>query len=293
MTLLKFIVFSCLSLLFILSIHPPLDGAKRVKAKSLKELSDPNSPSYVPCPFPKNKKEVLENLKHFVDTDCDGKNVTTTDESIHDMDRIFREVFRPGSQYKIKDIIKVKNRLHFRVKDYSWIIYIVNGNGNIVLTTSMSAEGHFLSAGCTTEKDYREGTPQNRKNWEKYRKQLSKKDVYARLADAIGENVEEWKIKKIERCIYRSKLSSNNYPLWEIVLKDGRHYFYSHIMDTVLRYERKIPWKFSEDREYVMKLRKTLSELQKDHTIATAHDTISDELLILKIIKTNVSGQRN
>ncbi len=63
----------------------PLAGEKRMARTPMKELTCRNSLSYVPFPYPKNRREILADFKYYVQTYCaesifDQINITDSPE---------------------------------------------------------------------------------------------------------------------------------------------------------------------------------------------------------------------
>ncbi|MCP4148504.1 MAG: hypothetical protein GY757_12230, partial [bacterium] len=57
-------------LVLIALISFPLAGEKRMARTPMKELTCRNSLSYVPFPYPKNRREILADFKYYVQTYC-------------------------------------------------------------------------------------------------------------------------------------------------------------------------------------------------------------------------------
>jgi len=55
--------FKYLSIIFlILSLTQIVMAEKRIKPKSMQELTDPSSPSFVPYPYPKTNEEIIADI---------------------------------------------------------------------------------------------------------------------------------------------------------------------------------------------------------------------------------------
>ncbi len=287
MKFVKFVLMNWLLALLLVPLTMPLDGAERAKGRTMKELTDRNSPSYVPCPFPKNRKEIIRNMQHYTTTL--NKGITAFAKGYDDggMNDVWYDLWKPGSDYKLGKIFKVKNRIYRRADDYSWIIYIMNKNGHIMMTVSMNADGNVTGEGLLTDKDYREATPEQRKRWDNFRRELTRQDLCRKLSDALGRTVERKEIKKTDRVVYSSgKISTMRNPLWEITLKDGSIYFYSIRTNMVYLLAQKEPWKLKGDTESkTKKFHNRYYALRNTPGVEAVMDTISDELITLKIVK--------
>ncbi|UCH94435.1 MAG: hypothetical protein JSV88_29765, partial [Candidatus Aminicenantes bacterium] len=119
---------------------------KRVNPKPMKELTDPSSPSYVPYPYPKNRKEIIEDLKYAINKLFVDKKGIYVDENPLEKEDILVLLMEEKSAYKIGEIIKVKNRTYLKAHDYNWLILIIGDNGEIAARVSMTAEGLFGAA---------------------------------------------------------------------------------------------------------------------------------------------------
>ncbi|MCU0289523.1 MAG: hypothetical protein MUF15_24405 [Acidobacteria bacterium] len=91
---------------------------------SIKELTDPNSPSYVPCPYPKTREEIIADFKYYTENFC-GKKDGYKESSIHsyesNTDKISMNIFKPEAEYKIGEIFKLGNRIPGFADDYIWL----------------------------------------------------------------------------------------------------------------------------------------------------------------------------
>lgn len=115
---------------------------KRAKPLPLKVLKDPSSPNYVPYPYPKNKKELIEDMKYAI------KKMYLPREDIHSViegtlppsHTILPNLLEKKPVYKIGKIMKVKNLLSGHPYDYYWHIIILNEDDTIAaIKTTLGA----------------------------------------------------------------------------------------------------------------------------------------------------------
>lgn len=269
MKLIKFFV----ALIVILSLCFLSLAEKRKPRKSMKELTDRNSPSYVPYPYPKNKKEIFEDMKYFfVDLTAGAFASFVGEPPITDI--ITSDLFGPGPSYKIGKIVKVRNRISKMPDDFSWLVYIIDTEGDAVMRITVAASGLVLDAGAVDKKKLPKYPEKTRKKMERLMKVLDEKDVRKNLSDTLDYQIKDKDIKKLERVGFKSKIGDILYPMWEFTLKDGSVYYYSESRDMTFEIERRISWKKKN------KFRTPIRDIVSLHDFIP--DTISDELLTLK-----------
>ncbi|UCH98425.1 MAG: hypothetical protein JSV88_16710 [Candidatus Aminicenantes bacterium] len=268
----KFIVV--LALVFLLSL--PITGEKRRDKKSMKELTDPSSPSYVPYPYPKNRKEIIADLKYYVEKYCDMENVIYVGTPpITDI--MLNKLFEPQSSYRIWKIIKVKNRIAQLADNYTWLILVMDRDGNIPLRVALKASGLWVESGAIGENDLKTSSPGQRMKLKRLMKSKTDEDVKNVLSESLGRFIDNKEIKKMERVAYSSPLGCYLFPVRKTKMVDGTIYYYSEIQDVIYSIDKKIPWKKDKQgfRPYTLSLVPHRDYLP---------DTIDDELVVLKKI---------
>ncbi|UCH98426.1 MAG: hypothetical protein JSV88_16715 [Candidatus Aminicenantes bacterium] len=268
----KFIAVLVLIFLLCLSVT----GEKRRDKKSMNELTDPKSPSYVPYPYPKNREEIIADLKYYVEKYCDMENVTYVGTPpITDI--MLNKLFEPQSSYKIWKIIKVKNRIAQLADNYTWLILVMDRDGNTPLRVALLASGLFAECGAIGENDLKTSSQKRRKKLLRILKAKTDEDVKNILSESLGRFIDDNEIKKMERVSYSSPLGTFIYPLWKIKMADGTIYFYNENRDMIYSIDKKIPWKKNKQgyRPYTLSLVPHRDYLP---------DTIDDELVVLKKI---------
>ena len=253
-------------------------GEKRANPTPMKELTDPASPSYVPYPYPKTKKEVAEDLKYAINKVFTRNQESYVDGETPDIKEILLKVIDESSGYTVSDVVKVKNRNHRMAHDYSWLIMIRDENGDIVARTAMRAEG-LISAAMGTAQSAKLMESDNSSSRRGPQFLETKDEVIDKLADAIGRPFSKKEIKSAERVAFPSPLGFMLAPMWEIKLQDGSSYYYSVKRDTIYELEEKIPWGKDKNGKHLY-IRDVVP-----HAKDFVPDTVNDEVLVLKALK--------
>ncbi len=270
---LKYIVLALVILL-----NFPLHGGERKKPKSMKELTDPNSFSYVPIPYPKNKKEVIADLEYYVKEFCRPENEVNLSGKPGYTGVVLRELFSSNSRYKIGAILKIKNRNEDYSGDYSWLIHVMNKAGNVVLRAVIYDTGLMGLRGGIPDKQVESASPRSKRKFERLRTLFTEDHVIRVLSQCLGRTVTPKEIKKFERIVYRySYITRGHYPIMEITMKSGKLYYYSQLKDKLYSVEKKIPWKKKAQgfRESTLNLVTHVNYLP---------DSLNDQLVVLKEI---------
>jgi hypothetical protein len=272
----KFVVVLFLIFAFCL----PVAGEKRRAKKSMKELTDPNSPSYVPYPYPKKREEIIADLYYYIEKYCkpnDEIHESSVDGGVPVTDMILLDLLEPQPVYKIWKIIKVKNRAAELADNYSWLILIKDRDGDIAMRVALLASGLMASGGATTIEDLEKFSQKERTRLEKLRKFRSDDEIKNILSDSLGYVIGDQDIKKMERVASLATIGNLLHPVWEIKMKDGKTYYYSEIWDMVYSIDKKLPWK-KNSKGYRNARRSMVSH--KDYL----PNTEDDEFVILKRI---------
>ena len=167
---------------------------------TLEELTDPNSPSFVPYPFPKNDFEILEDFKYGI------KKMRLFEEPGYDIflfDK--KDVF-------VDQIIRVEQRcLNFR-EDYYYLIQIKQKN-EIVGVHAVDEFG-LVMGGFMLE------TPEQKKTWKPFKDKEDVKELLEKTRNGLF-------IKKIELVHRISDICRIETPMWEVDTDRGT-YFVDH-----------------------------------------------------------------
>jgi hypothetical protein len=239
---------------------------KRKNPKSMKALTDPSSPSYVPIPYPKTREEIMTDLKYaFSKTHAPIEGTYSDESQAPPSQKVVMNLLEDKPIYKI-DIIKVKNRNAKIPFDYKWLIIVINEDSTIAARIVMSAEGLW----CGTF------TPQT----ERAKQLITENDVIGELSSSLEKAVTKKDIKRIKRIsFYASHVATPFHPAWEVELKDGSVYYYSYTKKGVLRIKDTIPWKKDE------KGRRSDWQQLVFHWEIFAFDSIDDQIVIFERVK--------
>jgi hypothetical protein len=254
----------------------PASAEKRVPRDTMKELSDPTSPSYVPYPYPKNRNEIIEDIRYYyVDLKADAKSAFVGGVPINK--RISLDIFKPNSKYKFGKIVKVKNRDARLADNYTWLVYITDSDGDAVMRINLMASGLVMGSAAIDKNDFSKYTEKLKKQQKRFLKVLSKKDVKRVLSDSLGFVVDDKQIKKMERIGFFATIGDFQLPLWEIIMKNGTIYYYSEVRDMIYSVGERISWKKDKNglrppKMYMVTHRNYLP------------DTLNDELIVLEEI---------
>ena len=271
----KYII--ALFLIFLLCF--PVTGGERPKPKSMKELTDPNSPFYVPIPYPKKRAEIITDLKYFIEQDknAEGVKEAYVEGYIPLTESILHNLVEPDTVYRIGKIFKVKNRFDRVADKYTWLIMIMDQDGKSAMRIAMLSSGLMSMCGAIGKNDLESASPKHRKKLERLQKVIEDEDIKNILSESLGRFISDNEIKKMERVAYPSTMGDFLTPVWEIKMSDGTLYYYIEIEDMVYSIDKKIPWKKTEKGYRPSKL----SLVPHNDFLP---DSISDELIILKKI---------
>lgn len=190
-----------------------LPAKKRVSGLSMKDLTDPSSPSYVPFPYPKTREEIIEDLKYQVSKMYSQKN--RWEHSISEVINLFPELIKENSSVKIGEIVKVKNRMSTMAKSYSYLIFLSDAQEKYISRVAMKACG-ILSGGVHPSKE------------NPGKKLISYDKALEKLANHLGNSYKKEKVKKIERMALHIIFAPPSYPTVEMTLTDGSVYYLNY-----------------------------------------------------------------
>jgi hypothetical protein len=235
---------------------------KRRKPIPMSELTNPASPSYVPIPYPKTRKEIIDDLKYAIKVTSpkDGSYIVGT---LPQLEIILMNLVEEKSVYKVGPIYKVKTRASGNSGDYTWLILIQDLNGKNVVRVGLYANGLLGSAGDIFP--HRE-------------KDLSKTDreILDIVSESIEKPVDEKDVKRIERVAFPSSLGDDLDPLWEVTMKNGTVYYYSIQRDCIYEVKEKRQW--TKRKDGVLKPYEEVVSYGEEFL----PDEIDDKLIILK-----------
>jgi hypothetical protein len=269
---------SIIGLILVLCLFQAALAEKRVKPLPMKDLTDPSSPSYVPYPYPKNRVEIIEDLKYAIKIHCSYNPGAYSEGKIPNIDKILLQVSEEHPNYEIHEIVKVKNRNCLKAHDYDWLIIIRGVNGEIAARVILTASGLFASALDTTDVVKRDEKilPNSPRGLHVF---IREQDVLDCLSESTLGKVDKNEIKKMERVVMPSRLGYSLTPTWEIKFKNGKTYYFSQTWDTIYEAVDKKSWKKDKKGH-----RKDIFSLIP-RTSDFLPDSINDEIIVLKKIK--------
>jgi hypothetical protein len=117
----KYVILFIIINLFLLS---NAIAENRTRIYSMKDLTDPSSPSYVPYPYPQNRNEIIADLKYAIhklfDQTHEGKQeIILGPPPIGN--EIMLNLLEKKPIYKIGRIVKVKNLNTRGISGFSWL----------------------------------------------------------------------------------------------------------------------------------------------------------------------------
>ena len=188
-------------------------AAERKKPISLKELQDPRSPFYVPCPYPKTRNEIIEDLKYAIKLRFSPSIHIENGRFVSDYssagDKILLELLKKDSAIHVAEIDKITNRTSDFPDEYFLLIIIKNKEGHVIARRALLANG-LNFGGQTAPPDA-------------FLKPLKSKAEALKYFSSFT-NIS--KVKKMERICMASKLAAYPFaPTWEFVALDNSKYY--------------------------------------------------------------------
>jgi hypothetical protein len=242
--------------------------SKRKKPITMKELTDPSSHSYVPCPYPKNRKEIIINLKYAIEKFYTPQpwrhsvNIGSPSPSKTVLPNLLEE--KPI--YKIGKIIKVKNLLAGLAYDYFWLVDIQREDGSSAARVIIDPTGLW---GGTKSRNL-DQPPLYLK---------TEKEIKKLLSETLGQPLLDKDIKYIEAIGLPPFLGTLFVPAYEIELKNGSRYYFSHRGNMFFQAKEEISWKKNK-KGY----RKDVRQLTPLPTVISL-DEINDKIVVYEELK--------
>jgi hypothetical protein len=251
---------------------------ERVPKVPMEQLTNPNSPSYVPIPYPKTDEEVIEDVKYII-KEMAPKNVQTVKigTEVHPREEIMNELLKKNSKYKYGRVIKVKTRSCIFQHEYAFLIEIIDEKKFVRGVVCLETSG--LWAGSGFSKHPLE--PIKTVN-----------EVRDYISSRFGDHLRKSEILKIEMVVYYLSLFSNyNSPAWEIETTKGS-YLLSCKLD-LYKYKEKMSirmllnpkYRRAATKESIINIREEMKEFSRKHKHLVLMDTLNDELIALEKIE--------
>ncbi|MEA2005150.1 MAG: hypothetical protein U9O50_02670 [Acidobacteriota bacterium] len=173
---------------------------KRPPRYTLKDLSDPESPSYVPYPFPKNDFEVLEDFKYGIKKmrlhKQPGYNIFLLDKRGISVDKI----------------VRVEEKYLNAPYNYYYLFH-VKKNGEIIGVGTVNEFGLVMSTGLVE-------TEEQKKRVKPFKDKIEVEKI-------IDETLGKIKIEKMKLVHRVSDICNEFAPMWEVETLEGT-YFVDH-----------------------------------------------------------------
>jgi hypothetical protein len=255
-----------ISLVLILAI--PMTAKKRRSPHSIDELTNPESPSYVPYPYPKNRKEVIYDLIYGIKKTSIPHEGSFVAGRIPESEKILLNLLEANSIYEVGKIFRMKNLSSGNAHDFSWFIFIADQSGENVYRVYLNANG-LLGGGGPIKPEHRAGFNK------------SKKGVLTILSESIDIPVKDLKTKRIDRMAFGAGSIGDKFsPTWEIEMKDGKKYYYSIMKDMIYAIDEKRERKLDKNGRHGPWLHLVNYGVEE-----FVFDDLEDKIIILKKIK--------
>jgi hypothetical protein len=226
------------------------DAGERKPPLPLKELQDPGSPSYVPCPYPVARNEIIEDVKHAIRLHHGPAIGNASPES-----EILLELLAPDPGIHVAEIERVANRTVSFPDEFLYLILLKDREGNEVARLSLLASGLYFG-GIKASRTSRPITD---------REEAVK--VFSSHFEAAG-------IKKMERIFMGNRLAAYPFaPTWEIVTADDSRY-YLDVNRDLYQLQKTVPSAIKTDAHPYC--------LPAGENELVVHDPLNDRILHLR-----------
>ena len=188
-------------------------AAERKKPTPLKELQDPKSPSYVPCPYPKTRNEIIADLKYAIKLRFSPSIHIENGRFVGDYssarDKILLELLKTDPAIHVAEIDKIANRTSDFPDEYFLLIIIKDKEGQLIARLALNANGSDFGGQTAPPGGFL--------------KPLKSKAEALKYFSAFT-NISE--VKKMERIFTASYLAAYPFlPAWEFVALDNSKYY--------------------------------------------------------------------
>jgi hypothetical protein len=198
-----------LTLVLILCISQISFAEKRKGRLSMKDLTDPNSPSFVPIPYPVTEKEVIEDLKYTINKEF----VPEVKQGYNDPhSKVMANLLEDKPVYKIHRICKVKNLYSKNESGFNWLIFIINKDGTEALRVVVSDTGRWFGSQCFDLENNPKKPPEE-------------EEILAKVSSILNMPLSRKDVSKMEMVSFPPLMGGILSPAWEITLNDGKVYY--------------------------------------------------------------------
>lgn len=226
----------------------------------MEDLTDTNSPSYVPYPFPDTNDKIIEDLKYFINT-IYSDDSNSFDFSLQKNTNILIKFIRKDHGLEIKKIEKVRNCIAEMWSDYSYLVILYDKETGIYARAALEANGLLIGFTVSNEK----------KPPVKPLKNKNEIKNLLRLKKSIGKSG----IDKIELMAYDIAYASPICPVYQVTMKNGSEYFIDY-NENILKKKAEQPL-VGDANSFINKERAKLN-----HDERSLYDSINDKFIVLR-----------
>ncbi len=217
-------------ILIIIALLIKIDFAEITQPrKSMDDLTNPKSPSFVPYPYPKTEKEVTADLLYAIKKDSNPNDFPKLIGGQALFQEVLPNLLDKNPKYKISKIIRERIVFPGYKNNYFWLIIITSPDGMEASRVTLEDTGILSIAG-------------SRDISLKPRKILLNEDVVEKVSKASKKSILMGDIKKVEMVAYLPDMGTEIAPAWEISLKNGLVYYYEAERDKVFRIKKAHKW---------------------------------------------------
>jgi hypothetical protein len=204
---------------------------KRQGYISMKDLTNPKSPSYVPYPYPKTESEVIADLKYVINKRFGPSSNTRRVLLGKPPDTItaLPNLLEKNSAYKIGKIFKVKHHSIYSQFGYKWFISVLRKDGVEAVRVVLDETGIYAYGLYFDSRD-------------KPVYPVSEEEVLLDLSNTIGEQISKKDVKTTEFVAYTPLMGQFTTPTWEITLSDGRVFYYNDKIKRFYKNKKELKW---------------------------------------------------
>lgn len=263
MKLIKKTSYSLLALFLLLGF---LQGqaSKKPPPFSLKALTDPDSTSFVPIPYPKTDVEIIEDFKYAVKILFGSKEKIKAARARGDADHInyAHNLFGDNPSWKVARIIKVKDLIERSPNLHYFILQIVNEKDTVVAITALADCGLWMGVSFISEGS-------------KFKPYKTKKQIKELVHRAHGHFIE---INEMERIKVSSPVVGGSIfsPLWKV----KTHLGILFVLRNFLDYSDDV---YQVDAEVACVKGPPLADFLRHRTVI--HDPLNDKMYFLRKIE--------
>jgi hypothetical protein len=267
----------------VLSSNLLLTAERRNQPLPLKELQNPDSPSYVPIPYPQTREDIITDVKYVIKKLYEPRKNRF---SIHvkNSERrgpVLLELLKENGRLKFGNIIKVKDNLEYSPDDYSFLVDILDENNLLEARMHFKASGLWSLTGFYDEELKKKIKPIAAKEKEK--------EIFYNRGLNFPVGVE---IIDMELVIFGYfHITSPLNPIW-VIKTNSNTYYMDTIEYDIYRLVQKFPIKELKSMDWKSSKGQAFKSLMEKYPTAI-EDNVNDEAFVLeKITKAAVDNKK-